>query len=97
MRMLLVVVAGLGLAGCNAASQVDLTKSAYTSCLDQAVGQAPRARAARSAAMQRAFTSCKGAEQALVAASAAEFGPEVAAKAVSDGKAAYAQRLVAGR
>jgi hypothetical protein len=94
-RIALVCATGLFLAGCNAASDLDLNMAAYTSCLDQSVGEAPRARNARQAAVQRAFNACKAQEQALVAASTSHLGAEGATKAVADGKAAYARRVVA--
>jgi hypothetical protein len=94
MKFGLVCAAALALAGCNAAGDVDLNMRAYTSCLDQSVGQ-PRSRGARQAAVQKAFGACKAQEQALLAASTASVGEQAASKAVADGKAAYAQRIVA--
>lgn len=96
-HLFLVVAAGLGLAGCNAASGVDLNKNAYTSCLDQAVGAPGGSRAQRNASVQRAFKTCQPQERELVAAAAAAYGGEIGSKAVADGKAAYARRMVSGR
>ncbi len=92
-----VIVAGAALAGCNAGSGVDMQMAAYTSCLDQQMANAPRGRAARQAAMNKAFEACKGQEQALTAASSQSIGATAAAKATADGKAAYARRMVAAR
>ena len=96
-RLAIVCAAGLVLAGCNAAGDVDLNMRAYTSCLDQSMAQAPRARGGRQAAVQKAFDACKAQEQALMAASSQTIGAEGASKAVADGKAAYARRAVASR
>lgn len=95
-RLAVVCLTGLLLAGCNAAGNVDLNMRAYTTCLDQAVAQqAPRSRGARQAAVQRAFAACQAQEQALVSASASSIGAEGASKAVADGKVAYRNRIVA--
>lgn len=93
-RLGMVCIAGLVLAGCNAAGEVDLEMRAYTTCLDQSVGQNARV---RQAAVQRAFNACKRQEQALLAASTASIGATAASKAVADGKAAYSRRILAGR
>lgn len=93
-RLGMVCAAGLLLAGCNAAGDVDLSMSAYTTCLDRSVGQNARV---RQAVVQRAFNACKAQEQALLAASTRSIGAADAAKAVADGKAAYSRRMVAGR
>ena len=61
----------------------------------QAMADAPRARGARQAAVQKAFAACRAQEQALLAASTAEIGASNASKAVADGKAAYTRRVVA--
>ncbi|MBX9757305.1 MAG: hypothetical protein K2Y29_00905 [Beijerinckiaceae bacterium] len=97
LRLAIVCATGLVLAGCNAAGDVDLNMRAYTSCLDQAMGQQPRARAVRQAAVQKAFDACKAQEQALMSASSQTIGAAGASKAVADGKAAYARRAVAAR
>ncbi|MFN3892787.1 MAG: hypothetical protein ACK4MV_20510 [Beijerinckiaceae bacterium] len=97
-RLAIVCAAGILLAGCNAAGDVDLNMRAYTSCLDQSVGNPARSRGARQSAVQKAFNACKAQEQALLAASSARLGSEGASKAVADGKAAYSRRvLAAGR
>lgn len=95
MKFGLVCAAGLMLAGCNAAGGVDMNLRAYTSCLDQSVGDPPRGRGARQAAVQKAFNACKAQEQALLASSTATIGAEGASKAVADGKAAYSRRILA--
>ncbi len=95
LRLGLVCAAGLMLAGCNVAGDEDLNLRAYTTCLDQSVGQTARSRSARQATVQRAFNTCKSHEQALLASSTARIGAEGASKAVADGKSAYSRRVVA--
>jgi hypothetical protein len=95
LRLGVVCAAGLMLAGCNVAGDADINVTAYTTCLDQSVGQPARSRSARQAAVQRAFNACKAQEQALLASSAATIGAAGAAKAVADGKAAYSSRVIA--
>lgn len=95
LRLGLVCAAALLLAACNGAGDGDLNLRAYTTCLDQSVGQTARSRGARQSAVQRAFNTCKSQEQALLAASTARIGAEGASKAVADGKSAYSRRVVA--
>jgi hypothetical protein len=94
-RLVTVCAAGLLLAGCNAAGDVDLNMRSYTACLDQSVGQPGASRGARQAAVRRAFSACSAQEQALLASSASRIGAEGASKAVADGKAAYSRRILA--
>ena len=92
-RFGLVCATGLILAGCNAGG-MDLNMRAYTTCLDESVGQ-PRSRSARQVAVRKAFNVCKAQEQSLLSASSAQIGRDAATKAVADGKAAYSRRFVA--